>query len=425
MTYAVSRDGRNLGRYSEEGLAQQLNNGTVLPTDLVFLEEEQRWVPIAELPKGEAEEVAEFTQKLETATPRVFVTPALIAINVAVFFAMAIGGVSVVDPRTTDLIRWGADFGPLVTHGEWWRLVTAAFVHVGILHIALNMWALLNGGIFTERLFGNGGFLALYLLSAIGGNLTSVAGHPFTVAAGASGAIFGVYGGLIGLLAVQHKAIPPSAAASLGGNALAFVGYNIIYGAIGNSNIDVAAHLGGLAIGLIAGCALAYRVDPREGGTGLHRILAVTAIGLALFVLIGLRLRGGDAKQAEAFAVEINGKSLTIGKHDRIVYSGKATDADAKRLGQTLTIIGFMKDRGVLVLYTKDQVGSVVSLIVKNEAWQNPKLASSFHFMGMLVSGATGTPLKLRLLSNERELKKEFVYDQKSTGFLGQEAHNP
>jgi rhomboid protease GluP len=283
MTYAVSREGRNLGTYSDEGLARKLNNGDLLPTDLAFLEKEQRWVPISELPKGDAEEIAQFAQRLEIVTPRAFVTPTLIAINVAVFIVMAVAGVSIMQPTNADLIRWGADFGPLTTHGQWWRLLTAAFVHVGLMHIALNMWALLSGGIFTERLFGNVGFLTLYLLSAIGGNLASIAWQPFTVAAGASGAIFGVYGALIGLLLVQRKSIPSAAAVSLGKNAMVFVGYNIVYGLKGDSNIDMAAHLGGLLTGLFAGCALAYRVDPVAGGARLQRSMVVALVGLVVF----------------------------------------------------------------------------------------------------------------------------------------------
>jgi membrane associated rhomboid family serine protease len=410
MTYTVSRDGRNLGTYSEDGLERQLNNGDVLPTDLVFLEKEQRWVPISELPKGDADEIAQFAQKLEIATPRAFVTPTLIALNVAVFIVMAIAGVSIIQPTNAALIHWGADFGPLTTHGQWWRLLTAAFVHVGLMHIAFNMWAFFSGGIFTERLFGNVGFLTLYLLSAIGGNLASVAWQPFTVAAGASGAIFGVYGALIGLLVVQHKSIPSAAAASLGKNAMVFVGYNIIFGLRGNSNIDMAAHLGGLLTGLVAGCALAYRVDPAAGGARLRRSAVVALIGLVLFVPIARKLNAGDPKQAEAYAMEINGKSLTIGKLDTIVYSGTATDKDAKQLGQTLTTIGFLRDRGALVLYSRGQGGSVVSLIVKEGAWDNPQLAVQFNFLGRMISGTTGTPLKLRLLNKGREVKKEFVY---------------
>jgi membrane associated rhomboid family serine protease len=416
MTYTVSRDGRNLGTYSEEGLTRQLDDGLVLPTDLVFLEKEQRWIPITELPKGEAEQAAEFTQKLETATPSAFVTPALIAINFAVFFAMAIGGVSIMNPAPTDLIHWGGDLGPLVASGEWWRLLTAAFVHVGILHIGLNMWALLAGGMFTERLFGNRGFLTLYLLSAIGGSLASIAWQPLKVSAGASGAIFGVYGGLIGLLIVQHKSIPAAAAASLSKNALAFVGYNILYGAGGHSNIDMAAHLGGLATGLAVGCALAYRVDAAAGGAKLQRSLAVTCVAMALFIPIGLKLRSRDAKQAEAVAAETRGKTLAINKSDRIIFSGMATEADARKLGQTLSLFGFMHDRGALILYMKDRAGSVVSVIVKDDAMTNPQVATAFNFIGGLISNSTGTPMRLRLLNSRRELMKEFLYERKSAG---------
>jgi membrane associated rhomboid family serine protease len=416
MTYSVSRDGRNLGTFSEEGLSQQLGNGVLLPTDMVFLEKEQKWCQIAEMPEGDAEQAAGFTQKLELATPHAFVTPALVIINLTVFAVMAISGVSILEPKPADLIRWGADFGPLVAHGQWWRLLTAAFVHVGILHIMLNMWALLSGGMFTERLFGNGGFLTLYLLSAIGGSLTGLSAQPFVVAAGASGAIFGVYGGLLGLLAMQHKSIPRLAVDSLGKNALAFVGYNILFGLRPGSNIDVAAHLGGLATGLVAGCALAYRTDPAQGGTRPRRSLAVMLIGLALFVPVGLKLRGGDKGRADSYSAEMSGKTLTIGKSDRIIYSGNVTDTEAQHLGQVLKRIGFMQDRGVLVLYRKDQMGPVLSLIVKEEGWQNPKLASSFQFLGVMISGAMGTPLKMQLLSKDRELKKEFVLGKKGSG---------
>src|SRR5581483_7862631 len=100
MTYTVSRDGVVLGTYSEEGLDRQLNTGVVLPTDLAYLEQQQRWVPVTELPKTEVQQVAEFHLKLETSGPNPLVTPALIAINVLVFLAMAISGVSVDTPAT-------------------------------------------------------------------------------------------------------------------------------------------------------------------------------------------------------------------------------------------------------------------------------------------------------------------------------------
>jgi membrane associated rhomboid family serine protease len=418
MTFDVSRDGQHLGTYSEDGLMRRLNNGDLLPTDLVFLEKQQRWAPISEVPQGEVEQVAEFTQKIALATTQPVVTLAMLAINIAVFLAMLIAGVSIMSPAPPDLVRWGADFGALVTQGQWWRLVTAAFIHVGLLHLAFNMWALLNSGIFVERLFGNARFFTVYLLSAVGGNLASIAWQPHIVAAGASGAIFGIYGALIGFLVVQHKSIPPAAVTSLGRNALAFVVFNIIFGLNPSSHIDMAAHLGGLASGLLAGCALAYRGEGAAKASELKRNLAVALIGLALFVLVGLSLRRGDASQAEIYTAAMTGKDLTFGNNSHLIYSGSITDADAKRVVQSLSILRSGNAQGATVLYTRNQAGSVVSMVVKDGAWQNLKIMPGFELLGRFISISTGTPLKFRLVDKQLQIKKEFVYDGKVTGPL-------
>ena len=150
---------------------------------------------------------------------------------------------------------------------------------------------------FVERLFGTARFLTLYVLSAIGGDLASIAWQPHTAGAGASGAIFGIYGALMGFLAVQHKSIPPVAVASAARNALAFVGYNVLFGLNPASHIDMAAHLGGLLTGLLAGCALSYQPQVAAQATGVKRSFAVALIGFALFVLAGMTLRRGDAER--------------------------------------------------------------------------------------------------------------------------------
>lgn len=420
MTYSVHRDGRNVGTYSEEGLARQLSTGTILLTDLVFLEKEQKWVPIAELPKRDEDQIAEFHQKVELATPTALITPALIAVNVAVYIAMAIAGVSLLDPATVDLIRWGADFGPLTTNGQWWRLLSAAFVHVGLLHLAFNMWALFVGGIFVERLFGHVGFLTVYLLSASGGNLASVAWKPLTAAAGASGAIFGLYGALLGLVIAQGKSIPKAPARLLRNNALVFIGYNIVYGLNVTAHIDMAAHVGGLVTGLFAGYGLAYRGDFRIASARLQRILSITVLGLALFSVIAWNLSARNPRQAEAFLAEVTGKSIVIGKNDKIIYSGMATVSDARRLGQALTMMGVFRDQEAAVLFTRNESGSTVSLFVKEDGWRKTALSSQWDVLGWGLSAATTTPLKLRLLNKGREVKLERVFDPKKLGFTVQ-----
>ena len=195
---------------------------------------------------------------------RARVTPILIGLNVLVFVLMVLSGISVTEPTAVQLVHWGADYGPLTTSGQWWRLLTACFLHIGIIHIAFNMYILYQAGMFTERLFGGARYLAVYLFAGIGGNILGILLHPNTVSAGASGAIFGVYGGLLAFLLRQRATIRPEAAKSIGQSALIFIGYNLVFGVVSPST-DLTAHIGGLVTGFVVGFALA-RPLPRLRG---------------------------------------------------------------------------------------------------------------------------------------------------------------
>src|SRR5271156_2309095 len=135
-------------------------------------------------------------------------TYTLLGINSAVFLGMVLTGVSFLSPTTRQLVLWGANNGTLVLqYGQWWRLITAMFVHVGIIHIATNMWCLWNLGLLAEPLMGPMGVFAAYILTGLAGNLLSIAVNPGVgggpasiVGAGASGAVFGLAGVLIVLL---------------------------------------------------------------------------------------------------------------------------------------------------------------------------------------------------------------------------------
>ena len=101
--------------------------------------------------------------------PKIAVTPVLLGLNVAVFGLMLAGGVHPMAPTIDRLIQWGANYGPKTTNGEWWRMFTAMFLHIGVLHLLFNMIALWNVGSFMERVLGSAGFVVLYLLSAYWG----------------------------------------------------------------------------------------------------------------------------------------------------------------------------------------------------------------------------------------------------------------
>ena len=210
-------------------------------------------------------------------------TRVLIALNVLVFGAAALGGVSPLDPSTEELVRWGADFGPLTVSGEWWRLATSMFLHGGVLHLALNMWCLLNLGLVAERLFGRPAFLSLYLLSGLGGSLASLSYHPMVVSVGASGAIFGLAGGLIALLGLRREVAAAARLTKMLPSLFSFVAYNLLFCAM-NPLIDNAAHVGGLVVG--AAFVAALLMGSAAPAIGARR-LTVTTVGFvaALFIL--------------------------------------------------------------------------------------------------------------------------------------------
>lgn len=233
----------------------------------------------------DAERLAAFWRTLTELTPRVYVVWVLIAINVAVFVLMIASGVSATKPTVLQLLAWGANFGPDTLGGEWWRLLTCTFVHIGIIHIAMNMWVLAVVGPLVARMVGNVGFLLLYLIAGLGGSLASLLWNPDIASAGASGAVFGVYGALLGLLQQQRGAVPPAALAGLRSSGLGFLGYNLIFG-LAQPNIDMAAHLGGLAVGYVCGLVLSRPFTPE--GVAARPVRNVLTVWLGVvFVVIG------------------------------------------------------------------------------------------------------------------------------------------
>jgi len=185
------------------------------------------------------------------------VTSGIMAACVAVYIAMSISSGSFVSPSVADVMRWGGTFGYNILHGEWWRLVTAVFVHIGIIHIASNMYVFWGLGVIAERLLGKWTFLATYLLTGIAGNVLTLLLRPNIVGAGASGAIFGLAGVLIAVLQFGRLSVPNERLNPLKIQVVKLAFYNLLIGAIvpGINNI---AHLGGLIYGLLLGLLFAW-----------------------------------------------------------------------------------------------------------------------------------------------------------------------
>jgi rhomboid protease GluP len=204
------------------------------------------------------------------------VTQAIFGINVAVFIAMLLAGVSMLDnPAGQDLVHWGANYGPLTVSGQWWRLLTCVFVHGGLLHIGFNMWCLWSLGRIAESVYGHWTFAVVYLISGLAASLASLIWNPAILSVGASGAIFGIAGALIASFYLGEFSLPRAALSGTLRSVVVFVGYNLFFGAV-IARTDNAAHIGGLLMGLLLG-ALIAKVAP--GHDDFLRRIAVLLVG--------------------------------------------------------------------------------------------------------------------------------------------------
>src|SRR5581483_9238476 len=199
------------------------------------------------------------------------VTNVLIGINVAVFIATTVSGVNPLSGScTSSLFRHLALIPPAVAHGQWYRLFTAAFLHFEIFHIGFNMYALYIFGPPLEAALGRLRFVALYVLAGLGGSVLSVALGPLDeTAAGASGAIFGLFGALY--IVARHRNLATQ------GIVVTIVANLIFTFAV--PNIDWRGHVGGLVTGVVIALIFAYAPQ------GAHRD-RIQAAGVAVVCVV-------------------------------------------------------------------------------------------------------------------------------------------
>jgi membrane associated rhomboid family serine protease len=208
------------------------------------------------------------------------VTKILVAVNVLVYLAELAGG-SGVNGNSGWIYEHGALFGPLVASGDWWRLITAAFLHYGPIHLGLNMLALWWLGGPVELAIGRLRFLALYFAAGLAGSAGALIANPLSVTVGASGAIFGLLGaGLI----LEYRAT-----GRLAGNYLTLIIINIAF-TLAVPGISIGGHIGGLIAGIVgllvltglSSVRLDFRTRELAGAVGL---VAIGAISVAIAYL--------------------------------------------------------------------------------------------------------------------------------------------
>jgi len=208
-------------------------------------------------------------------------TSVLIAVNIALFGiswyltqtaasaelapAPALGGI---DQRV--LVRLGAK-SPAILAGQWWRLVTAMFLHGGLLHIAMNLWCLFDLGPAAESLFSTSKFLVFYFVTGVAGFVLSLFGSPFGISIGASGAILGLVGILIGA-SFHHGHLGKE----YRGQLWRWLLYIFVFGLF--FAVDNAAHVGGLVSGFVLGYLVPEGEPTTRSGENFWNLLATLSV---------------------------------------------------------------------------------------------------------------------------------------------------
>lgn len=225
-------------------------------------------------------------QILKQRVPGLPVTRLLVVANVLAFAATLLAGAGLWHSANGVQLAWGANFGPATQDGEWWRLGTAMFLHFGVLHLAMNLWALRDAGHWVERMYGPARFALLYGASGLMGNLLSlVAQGNHAVSGGASGAILGLYGALLVYLWQERARVHPGEFRWLFWGCAAFAAAALAFGFL-IPGIDNAAHIGGFATGIVGGLVLIPSPDGAKARAPIRRAVAAAVLAGATVWLV-------------------------------------------------------------------------------------------------------------------------------------------
>lgn len=299
-----------------------------------------------------------FERSMEQLGTQSIATASLVALNIAWFLFVGSQGGGWLIPQPGVIIHWGSNFGPLTLNGEWWRLFTCMFVHFGLLHLLFNMWVLWSMGRVTERMFGSLHYAILYVLAGLCASIASLWWHPNVNSAGASGAIFGLIGGLLAFVLNPTSGVPRTIVASQRRSIAIFIAYNLI-GGFTRQGIDNAAHLGGLLGGFLIGWVLARPLDLTAREQARPRFALVTILSGAILSALSWQLTQRPHPPPD-FAYQQSASTNQIefypGHNQRAVFnSGEKvsaamqavhTAADSASLDAAITVVQQMADAG-------------------------------------------------------------------------------
>lgn len=321
--------------------------------------------------KSEITLAMETESVMKTASGSSWITYFLIASNTAIFIFMIVSGVDIMSPAAGDIIQWGGSMSVLTATGEWWRILSSMFVHIGILHLLFNMYGLWYIGKILEPMLGKPVYASAYLFSGVCASLLSVWWHQndAMVSAGASGAIFGLFGLFLSLLLTDL--IPRAVRDSMLRSTAVFVGFNLLYGLKGG--VDNSAHIGGLVAGFGSGL-LIYQVQLKKREPGSKRqvplsaALLATAIALSFAVIPAIHVSGGYTSESGADAFNKTIAAFTPLETEALaVYERSNTlskEAYIREL-KTITLENWKKGQDLFIALQKKRLNDRLQNLLK------------------------------------------------------------
>jgi rhomboid protease GluP len=232
-------------------------------------------------------------------------------------------------------------------------MLAATFIHIGLLHLMMNMWVLYSVGPLVERLLGNTGFAIVYLLSGLSGGLASLWWNPEVVSAGASGAVFGVFGALMAFLVVRRRQIPLQVLHGLRLATLIFVGFNLVFGMM-HKAVDMAAHVGGLVGGFAFALPLCHSFTETSWRRRRWRNLAAAVVGGGLLTGAAVLLANdaGDLQRELDRFVAVEKRCVArYNEALRRVREGQSNDDELARTLRRDVLPGWRRARERVVSY--------------------------------------------------------------------------
>jgi rhomboid protease GluP len=324
--------------------------------------------------------------------------------NIVIFVLMSLAGGTT---NEATLLAFGVKANTLIDSGQWWRFVTPVFIHIGLLHLLFNSYALWSVGQQVEKLYGSARFVLLYVVTGVAGVAASYFYHPMAISAGASGAIFGLFGVLLVFGLRYRSTLPPFFARAVGTGVLPVIVINLIIG-FSIPAIDNSAHVGGL----IAGAILAAIIPYEKPDTRRPPVFAVAqALSILLVVVsffeVGLNYDGprvslanlgsgvgqitGSKSTIEGFIDAVNNTQRTFSENTQTLGKDELSDlADVRK--ETVARIDELKNVPSLDPRADELTGELLML-----------MQSQYELIENIARAGTVTLAHSRQLRQEEE----------------------